>query len=183
MTARNSSTVPPTSDEPLKPTIEPGPWSGHPGPAATGLEILAWLMDRAFRVPGTNVRVGLDAILGLLPIGGDFLTGLVQVGLVLVAIERYRVPRAVAARMAANVLLDTALGSLPLVGDVFDVFFKANTRNIRLLHKVQQDPSPRRIRSTWESIAYLVGIAVILLIPLVLVLIGFVAVVAWLFRR
>jgi hypothetical protein len=169
-------------DPPLKPTIERGPFT-HPGPEATGLEVMAWLMDRAIRIPGTNVTVGLDAILGLLPIGGDFLTGLIQVGIVLIALERYRVPKAVAARMAANVLLDTTLGAIPLVGDLFDVFFKANTRNIQLLHKVQQDTSPRRRASTWGSIAYLVGIAAILLIPLVLVLIGFVTVVGWLLHR
>jgi hypothetical protein len=181
---RDTSTVPPISDEPLKPTIEPGPWgSDHPGPHATGLEILAWLMDRAFRIPGTNVRVGLDAILGLLPIGGDFLTGMVQVGLVLVALKHYHVPRVVAARMAANVLLDTAFGAIPFFGDLFDVFFKANTRNIRLLQKVQQDATPGRRASTWESILYLVAIAMILLVPLVLMLIGFLAIVAWLFRR
>jgi hypothetical protein len=180
---QDSSTVPPISDEPLKPTIETGPGSDHPGPDATGLEVLAWLMDRAFRIPGTNVRVGLDAILGLLPVGGDFLTGLVQVGLVLLAIKHYHVPRVVAARMAANVLLDTAFGAIPLFGDAFDVFFKANTRNIRLLQRVQQDPSPSRRVSTWESIVYLGAIAAILLIPIVLLLIGFLAVVAWLFRR
>jgi hypothetical protein len=180
---QDASTVPPISDEPLKPTLEPGPWSDHPGPHWTGLEVLAWLMDRAFRIPGTNVRVGLDAILGLLPIGGDALTGMVQVGLVLLALKHYHVPRAVAARMAANVLLDTTIGAIPFVGDAFDVFFKANTRNIRLLQKVQQDPTPGRRASTWESIVYLVGIALILIIPIVLILIGFLAVVAWLFRR
>src|SRR5262249_38088324 len=154
----DASTVPPLSDEPLKPTIESVPWSDHPGSHWTGLEVLAWLMDRAFRIPGTNVRVGLDAILGLLPIGGDALTGMVQVRLVLVALKHYHVPRAVAARMAANVLLDTTFGAIPILGDAFDVFFKANTRNIRLLQKVQQDQTPGRRASTWESIIYLVGI-------------------------
>jgi Domain of unknown function (DUF4112) len=168
--------------EPLKPIIERGP-STRPGPGATDLEVLAWLMDRAIRIPGTRITVGLDALIGLLPIGGDFLTGLIQVGIVLVALYRYRVPRLVAARMAANVLLDTLLGAIPLVGDTFDVFFKANTRNLRLLHQVQQDQSPRRIASTWASAAYLVGIAAILLIPLILVLIGFITVFAWLLHR
>ena len=93
-------------------------------------------MDRAFKIPGTPIRVGLDAIIGLLPVGGDVVTGLIQAGIVLVAMIRYRVPKPIAARMAANVLLDIAVGSIPLVGDVFDVFFKANTRNLQLLSQV-----------------------------------------------
>src|SRR5947199_8867314 len=86
-----------------------------------GLDQLAWLMDRAIRIPGTNITVGLDALLGLVPFGGDFATGLIQVGIVLVALYRYRVPRAVAARMAANVLIDVVVGSIPILGDAFDV--------------------------------------------------------------
>src|SRR5262249_6106032 len=100
---------------------------------ARNLERLAWLMDRAFHIPGTRIRIGLDALLGLLPVGGDVLTGFVQVGLVLVALRHYKVPQIVAARMAANVLLDVAVGAIPLLGDLFDIGFKANTRNIRLL--------------------------------------------------
>ena len=102
------------------------------------LERLAWLMDRAFAIPGTKFRVGLDAFLGLLPVGGDLLTGLVQTGLVLTAVEHYRVPKPVAARMAANVLIDIGVGSIPLVGDLFDVAFKANTRNMKPCAEVRQ---------------------------------------------
>lgn len=102
-------------------------------PVAHLLDRVAWLMDRAFTVPGTNVRIGLDALLGLLPLGGDVMTGLVQSGLVLIALRHYRVPPAVAARMMANVLLDIGVGSIPLLGDLFDVAFKANTRNMALL--------------------------------------------------
>jgi hypothetical protein len=148
-----------------------------------GLEQLAWLMDRAIKIPGTNVTVGLDALLGLLPVGGDVMTGLIQTGIVLVAMFQYRVPRAVAARMAANVLLDTALGAIPIVGDVFDVFFKANTRNIKLLQQVQQQRSQTREVATWPSIVYLASIAFALITMLALLLIGFLTVVAWLFHR
>src|SRR6516165_3554092 len=100
---------------------------------ARNLERLAWLMDRAFHIPGTRIRVGLDAILGLLPIGGDVLTGLVQAGLVLLALRHYKVPKLVAARMAANVLIDILIGAVPFLGDLFDIGFKANTRNVQLL--------------------------------------------------
>ena len=113
---------------------EPRPTSPLPSPTvARNLERIAWLMDRAIKIPGTNISLGLDALLGLLPVGGDVLTGFVQAGLVLVALKHYRVPRAVAARMMGNVLLDIAVGAIPLLGDMFDVFFKANTANLKLL--------------------------------------------------
>jgi hypothetical protein len=163
---------------------------------ARNLERLAWLMDRAFHVPGTRITVGLDALLGLLPIGGDVLTGLVQAGLVLVALSHYKVPRSVAVRMMANVLIDTAIGAIPLLGDLFDVAFKANTRNIQLLESYRhRDPteagppgeprtisidlSPIRFRPPWRLI---LPIAAVLLLGLILVLIGFITVVRWLFH-
>ncbi len=80
---------------------------------AEGLERFAWLMDRAFSIPGTNIKIGLDALIGLLPFGGDAITGLLQAGLVLVAINKYQVPKAVAGKMIANVLMDTLIGSDP----------------------------------------------------------------------
>src|SRR3954465_14073654 len=86
---------------------------------AHNLERLAWLMDRAFHIPGTRISVGLDALLGLLPVGGDVLTGLVQARVVLVPLSHYKVPRTVAARMMANVLIDTAVGAIPILGDLF----------------------------------------------------------------
>jgi hypothetical protein len=166
----------------FKPTIETRrPQAGDPGMA--GLEQLAWLMDRAIQIPGTNIRVGLDAILGLLPVGGDVLTGIVQVGLVLVALGRYRVPKPIAARMAANVLIDTAVGAIPLLGDLFDVGFKANTRNVKLLQQVVEQRQRSEAVSSKSSILFLVGIAAVLLIAIGLVFIGFVTVVAWLVKR
>lgn len=163
----------------LKPTIELPPAPSR----ATGLEQLAWLMDRAIRIPGTRITVGLDALLGLLPIGGDVLTGLVQVGIVLVALFRYRVPRTVAARMAANVLIDVIVGAIPFVGDAFDVVFKANTRNLQLLNRVEQERQQRGFVSTRPSIVFLASIAAVLVITLGLVLVGFVTVVRWLMAR
>ena len=163
---------------------------------ARNLERLAWLMDRAFHIPGTRIRVGLDALLGLLPIGGDVLTGVVQAGLVLVALRYYKVPKIVAARMAANVLIDIAVGAIPLIGDLFDIGFKANTRNIRLLDAYRHPDGAgaavgragpaatpmlehRSIGMPWR---FILPIAAVLLVVLALVLVGFITVVRWLFR-
>jgi hypothetical protein len=111
------------------------------------------------------------------------LTGIVQVGIVLLALYHYRVPKAVAARMAANVLLDTSLGALPVVGDVFDAFFKANTRNMQLLNQVQELQQRGEPVPAAPSVIYLVSLAALLLGVLFLVLIGFITVITWLIRR
>ena len=147
---------------------------------ARNLERVAWLMDRALTIPGTKISVGLDALLGLLPVGGDVVTGLVQAGLVLIALRQYKVPRSIAARMMANVLLDVAVGAIPILGDLFDVGFKANTRNIRLLepygHHTTIDLQPRG--TPWR---YILPVAIVLFIALALVMVGFITVVRWLF--
>jgi hypothetical protein len=142
------------------------------------LEKLAWLMDRAIPIPGTNLSVGLDAILGLIPGGGDFLCGLVQTGVVLTALNHCRVPKVVAARMAANVLIDLAVGTIPLVGDVFDAGFKANTRNLKLLSEIRKAQSEGHPVPAAPSVWYLIGIGVILVSTLLLMFVGLVALAA-----
>lgn len=162
---------------------------------AHNLERLAWLMDRAISIPGTKISVGLDALLGLLPVGGDVLTGIVQAALVLIALRHYRVPKSVAARMMGNVALDIAIGSIPLLGDLFDVAFKANTRNIKLLEPYRPRPTIDLVESpnvpTTFSLEtarrgtpwhYILPIAAILILLLTLVLIGFITVVRWMFQ-
>ena len=96
------------------------------------LDALATLLDTAFILPGTNVRFGIDALLGLVPGIGDVIT--TAMGLYLVHEARQLgAPRYVIARMLGNVALDSVVGAVPLVGDVFDVMWRANRRNMRLL--------------------------------------------------
>ncbi len=168
------------SPEPIKTIIEP---PNYVPPSMEGLERLAWLMDRAFKIPGTPIRVGLDAIIGLLPVGGDVITGLIQAGIVVVAMTRYRVPKPIAARMALNVLLDIAVGSIPFVGDAFDAVFKANTRNLQLLTQVAQERVMHKQIATAPSIFYIAGIVGAIFGVLALLLIGFITVVAWLLNK
>ncbi|MES0041827.1 DUF4112 domain-containing protein [Mesorhizobium sp. M0091] len=111
---------------------------GHPDPAAekaiAELDLLAALLDSRWRIPGTSVRYGLDALVGLVPILGDVATGLVSAYIVLRA-RKCGAGNSLVARMLGNVLLDTAVGSVPILGSIFDVYFKANNRNIRLLRR------------------------------------------------
>lgn len=114
---------------------------GHPNPAAekaiAELNLLASLLDSRWRIPGTSVRYGLDALVGLVPVLGDVATGLVSAYIVLQA-RNCGAGNGLVARMLGNVLLDTAVGSVPILGSIFDVYFKANNRNIRLLRRYLQ---------------------------------------------
>ena len=96
------------------------------------LQRLSWLMDDLIRVPGLGWRFGLDAIVGLIPGFGDTATSLVSF-YILVAAVRYRVPKVTLLRMGLNIGIDYVVGSFPLVGDLFDAWWKSNQRNVALL--------------------------------------------------
>lgn len=98
------------------------------------LDRLEYWLDRAFRVPGTSMRFGLDGLLGLFPVVGDASTALLS-GLFVTEAARLGARRSVLARMLWNVILDAGLGSIPLVGDLFDFAHKANSKNLRLLRE------------------------------------------------
>src|SRR5690606_19890447 len=100
--------------------------------ALAEIERLAWLLDSHWHIPGTRIRFGVDALAGLLPGIGDAAAGLVSAYIILRA-ARHGASLPLVARMGGNVLLDTIIGSVPLAGVVFDVFFKANNANIALL--------------------------------------------------
>lgn len=106
----------------------------HLSEAATvaRLEALARLLDGAFAIPGTNQRVGLDAIVGLVPVLGSAATAVVSAYIILEA-RRLGLPAWKIARMVGNVAFDSVLGAVPIAGTVFDVFFRSNQRNVRIL--------------------------------------------------
>ncbi len=105
------------------------------------LDALAKLLDVAFVLPGTNIRYGIDGLIGLVPVVGDLLTTVIQLWLVREA-RSLGAPKHIIARMLGNVALDGVVGLVPLVGDAFDVMFRANIRNMRLLKK-WMDKQPR----------------------------------------
>jgi hypothetical protein len=98
------------------------------------LDRLSWLMDDLIRVPGLGWRFGLDAIVGLIPGFGDTATTLVSF-YILASAVRYRVPKVTLLRMGMNIGIDYLVGSLPLVGDIFDAWWKSNQMNVELLSK------------------------------------------------
>lgn len=98
------------------------------------LKRLAWLIDGAFTLPGTNFRFGINSIVGLLPIGGDAVLGGLSLYIVYEAAQ-LGVPGALLARMVANVAAEVVGGSVPILGDLFDMALKANLRNIAIIER------------------------------------------------
>jgi hypothetical protein len=105
------------------------------------LDALAKLLDVAFILPGTNIRYGIDGLIGLIPVVGDIITTAISLWLVREA-RALGAPWHVTSRMLGNVALDGVIGMVPLAGDAFDVMFRANVRNMRML-KRWMDKQPR----------------------------------------
>src|SRR6187549_1939229 len=95
---------------------------------------LAWLMDDLFKVPGINWRFGLDFLIGLIPGGGDLLTGAMGMVLLMRAFQ-FRLPGIVILRMVLNTLIDFLIGSIPVLGDLFDFAWKSNSMNMKLFQQ------------------------------------------------
>lgn len=138
---------------------------------------LAKLLDSAIVIPGTDLRIGLDPILGLLlPELGDALTGALSLTLLGVAF-RERVPKLVLARMLVNIAIDALLGAIPLLGDLFDFAFKANEKNLALIERHRGDPSQK---PTWSDRLVVASVALVALALAALPLVLFAALIRWL---
>lgn len=120
----------------------PAPPSSSP-PSLERVRALARLLDAAVRLPVVNVRVGLDAVFGLVPGAGDVVGALLSGSLVLTA-ARLGAPPILLLRMLLNLGVDALVGAVPVLGDVFDVGWKANLRNLRLLERHVEDPEGAR---------------------------------------
>ena len=105
--------------------------------AVDRLDFIARLLDTAFVVPGTNIRFGIESIIRLMPGIGDVVASALSC-VILIEARRLGVPRTVLLRMIANVLLEGTAGTVPVVGDMFDIMFRANRRNIRILRDYMQ---------------------------------------------
>jgi len=115
------------------------------------LDYIAALLDDMFRIPGTQIRFGLDAVIGWVPGIGDAVAGIASF-LIVFAAWRRGVQAVTLVRMIANVLLETTLGAIPVAGDVFHIFWKANRRNYRLLIREKEQPGANT-RRDWMFLA------------------------------
>lgn len=122
-------------------------------------------MDGVFRIPGVGWRFGLDALVGLIPGVGDTATSLVSF-YILAAGVRYRVPKVTLLRMGLNIGIDYVLGSLPVVGDAFDMFWKSNQMNVELLREratVSAEEARKGRLSDWLFVGLIILVLLVLL--------------------
>jgi hypothetical protein len=138
----------------------PSPLAPAPDVGTVGLERLerlrrlGYLLDNSIPIPGTNFRIGLESIIGLVPGFGDLVGGGFSLYLMLEA-ARMGVPASLLVRMGWNVVVDVVVGAVPFLGDLFDAGFKANTRNLALLDRHVQSPGRSR-RASRRFVAVLV---------------------------
>jgi hypothetical protein len=163
----------PTKGEPLQGEVLFGPAPAHSAqqPMLALLDLVSFVMDRLVEVPGTKVRVGLNTLLLLLPIVGDAFSSAVSAAILTIGLSIFRVPRIIAVRMMMNSLIDASIGWIPVLGDVFNLWFKADTRNVRLLMeyagRTEREPPP-----TWKHWLFVIGMALLFLLILTLIGIG-----------
>jgi hypothetical protein len=130
------------------------------------LRVIAKLMDSQFRIPGTGVKFGLDALIGLIPGAGDFATFLIS-GYMVTVMANNGASGFLLARMVLNIVIDSLIGSIPILGDIFDVAFKANQRNMALMQ--QHYVEGRHKGGAWKVI-----------VPVLLMLLILIGGLAWL---
>lgn len=138
---------------------------------ARRVRALGWLLDNSIPIPGTGRRIGLDAVIGLVPGIGDLAGGVLS-GYIILEAARAQVPTLTLVRMLGNVGIDTLVGVVPAVGDLFDAAWKANTKNVVLLegHLAANAELPIERRSAFG--ASLVALVVLALIVVVGVALG-----------
>ena len=135
-------------------------------PIDTHLERIGAVMDRAIRIPGTSIRIGLDPIIGFFfPVLGDWIGGLVSTYIVLASI-RHGLPKSTIAKMVFNVGVDVLLGTIPFVGDAFDFAWKPNEKNLRLLNKYATGKRGS-FWSDWAWVFALLGLLILFMVAMV----------------
>jgi hypothetical protein len=122
--------------------------------------LLAELLDRRFTIPGTDIRIGLDPLIGLIPGIGDAAANLIGFFIV-VAGAQLGLPNIVLVRMTVNIALNALGGSIPVLGDLFSVWFKSNIRNLRLLERHAAAEAGSTIADWGVVIGLLVGVVLV----------------------
>lgn len=146
---------------PVRRLPDSDPASTSPGSGVARARGIARLLDDLVRIPGTNIGVGLDPIIGLIPGVGDVVGGAMS-GYILLVAAQEGAPTSVLVRMLGNIALDSVVGLVPVLGDLFDVGVKANRRNVQLLE--QYLGSPRETKAASRGVVALILLGVMLLI-------------------
>jgi Domain of unknown function (DUF4112) len=142
------------------------------------LDLYAHLLDDWFRIPGTPIRIGLDGLIGLVPGLGDVVAGIASSVLIFAAWIR-GVPCVTLLRMTVNLGLGVVIGAIPLFGDVFDIAWKPDRRNYRLMVRHLRQPH----RHTWRDWAFLLALAAAILVILATPLVVLLVLIWWLLHQ
>ena len=148
---------------------------------ADDLEVLAHWLDSVFRIPGLNIRFGLDVLLGLIPGLGDTATSVVSL-YILQAATKAGVPRVTVARMALNIAIDYIVGIVPIIGDLFDVYWKSNNRNVALMRRHAQATPDQERRLQWGDRLFVIGLMAMLVLLLIGCVVAAYTILAWIWR-
>jgi hypothetical protein len=156
-----------------------------PRPVGDPLEkdpVLTWLaglMDSAFVIPGTKIRIGLDPLIGFIPVAGDVIGALVSAFIVF-RCRALKLPGIVLTRMGINVVLNALIGALPVVGDVFSMWFRSNERNLDLARGHLANPA-KATRRDWVAVLGICAAILIAAVGVVSILAGLIALMGKLF--
>ena len=149
--------------------------STSPDKALQRLDQVAQLLDNRFRIPGTQMRFGVDSLVGLIPYAGDVITFLIS-GLLIMIMARYGAGGKLALKMMGNIWLDGVVGTIPILGDLFDFRYRANLRNVQLLKEHYQEG--KHAGSAWGILLMLLFVLLVLILLSVIIMWK---VLAWIF--
>jgi hypothetical protein len=128
-------------------------------------ELLAKILDTTVKIPGTPFYVGLDPLLGLIPGVGDMLANLIGT-VILILAARLQVPQIVIARMSLNLLINGTIGTIPILGDLFSIWFRSHARNAELLRRAATQPHQETQQARIYVACIIVGTVVLLLLAI-----------------
>jgi len=140
-------------------------------PGSKWIERLVYLMDEQFRIPGTKFRFGFDPIMNLFPFVGDMTGFVISAGLLL-AMAKKGLGNKLVVLMSINILLDVTIGAIPVIGQIFDFFFKANSRNLRLMQEHYVEGKHQGSGKSTLIFALIIMIAILILLVFLLWKIG-----------
>lgn len=156
---------------PPRPSPDPVPESGNQSGGLRDLlyekarssKRISWLLDECIRIPGTQIRFGLDPILGLIPYGGETIATAFGTA-ILAQAGKKGVPIATLLKMGGNMLLNAAIGVIPFAGDLFSFWFKSNSRNYRLLNSYLESDEGHEAAGGWWPLLLVVGVTLFVLL-------------------
>ena len=125
-------------------------------------KLIAWLLDECIRIPGTQIRIGLDPVLGLVPGGGETVSSVVGAFLLADA-SRRGIPFRTLFKMGGNLLVNATIGALPGLGDLFSAWFKSNSRNFDLMRVYIESPDGQQAKGGWGPLLVVIGFIIVLL--------------------